>query len=129
MNTMVLCAFEQDGRPGFFNVWRYDGKQTRCVEFGVRANNKRQAEATAYNKIISVDTDTPCGNPNCDQINVGIDACIKPVVDALNSAGLETVASCCGHGKAPTIISLKDGRQVVIYRDYEEAINQPGGGE
>lgn len=50
-----------------------------------------------------------------------IDACIAPIVQALNDAGIETVASCCGHGELMGIISLKDGRELLIARNYEEA--------
>lgn len=43
-----------------------------------------------------------------------IDLCIAPYVAALNAAGIETVASCCGHGKiAPTIL-LSDNKVLVI---------------
>lgn len=49
-----------------------------------------------------------------------IDECIQPLVKALNDAGLETVASCCGHGQRPTSIILKDGRELMIL-PFEEA--------
>lgn len=45
---------------------------------------------------------------------------IAPIVAALNAAGLRTVASCAGHGNAPGVISLADGRSVVIARDNAE---------
>jgi len=44
----------------------------------------------------------------------GIDKCIYDIVDALNNFNIETVASCCGHGKMNGIISLKDGREIRI---------------
>lgn len=44
----------------------------------------------------------------------GVDACIAPIVDALNAAGIYTANSCCGHGKAPGRISLHDGRELLI---------------
>ena len=44
---------------------------------------------------------------------VAVDHCIAPIVDALNKAGVFTVASCCGHG-ADGRISLRDGREVVL---------------
>ncbi len=44
-----------------------------------------------------------------------IDRCIADVVAALNAAGIETVASCCGHKEIDAEISLKDGRVVVVY--------------
>ena len=49
----------------------------------------------------------------------GIDACIAPIVKALNYAGIVTVASCCGHGKRPGNISLADGRELIVAQDYE----------
>lgn len=50
---------------------------------------------------------------------VDIDSCIFPIVKALNDAGIATLASCCGHGKRPGIISLADGRELSILPDYE----------
>lgn len=44
----------------------------------------------------------------------GIDACIAPLVAALNAAGLYTVNCCCGHGKADGLIILWDGREVRV---------------
>lgn len=63
----------------------------------------------------------PCGNDKCNEINAGIDKCIQPLVKALNDAGLETIASCCGHGFRPTNIALKDGREIIILPDFETA--------
>jgi hypothetical protein len=44
----------------------------------------------------------------------GIDSCIADLVQALNSAGIYTSNSCCGHGKGDGIISLHDGRVLII---------------
>ena len=44
----------------------------------------------------------------------GIDACLAPLVQALNDAGIVTISSCCGHGKEDGVIILADGRQLVI---------------
>lgn len=44
----------------------------------------------------------------------GIDACIAPLVDALNRGGILTTQSCCGHGKGPGTIDLADGRTLTI---------------
>ena len=43
-----------------------------------------------------------------------IDACIAPIVEALNRGGVETTQSCCGHGKGPGRIDLADGRVLEI---------------
>lgn len=43
-----------------------------------------------------------------------IDRCIASIVDALNISGVYTSQSCCGHGKGNGIITLHDGRKLVI---------------
>ena len=43
-----------------------------------------------------------------------IDWCIHRIVAALNAGGVETVASCCGHGKMDGNIILADGRTLVV---------------
>jgi hypothetical protein len=43
-----------------------------------------------------------------------IDLCIADIVAALNAANIITVASCCGHGKMDGIISLEDGRELIV---------------
>lgn len=50
-----------------------------------------------------------------------IDPCIAPIVAALNAANIETVASCCGHGRNPGSIILLDGRELVIAESREQA--------
>lgn len=54
------------------------------------------------------------GHPTAD-----IDKCIAPIVQALNDAGIGTVASCCGHNKGFGNIALKDGRELIICPDFE----------
>ena len=49
------------------------------------------------------------------------DPCIAPLVAALNAAGVETIASCCGHTHRPGCIALRDGRELIIAQDYDEA--------
>ena len=44
-----------------------------------------------------------------------IDRCISKIVTVLNSGGLPTVASCCGHGKSHGNIALLDGRFINIH--------------
>lgn len=44
----------------------------------------------------------------------GIDACIAPIVRALNAGGITTTQSCCGHGAGPGEIVLADGRVLTI---------------
>lgn len=52
---------------------------------------------------------------------VWCDPCLAPLVAALNTGGLRTVASCCGHGRRPGQIALADGRELFIMPDYEAA--------
>ncbi len=49
------------------------------------------------------------------------DPCIAKLVQGLNDIGFETIASCCGHGHRPGSVILKDGREFVIARNWEEA--------
>ena len=48
-----------------------------------------------------------------------IDSCIAHLVQILNDAGYETVASCCGHNIRPGNIALRDGRELVIVPDFK----------
>lgn len=52
---------------------------------------------------------------------VWCDPCLEPLIRALNDGGLQTVASCCGHGRRLGIVALADGRELVIAPDYETA--------
>lgn len=52
---------------------------------------------------------------------VGIDACIFPIVKTLNDNDIPTDASCCGHGKIAGSIILRDGRELIIAKDWDEA--------
>jgi len=51
-----------------------------------------------------------------------IDLCIADIVMALNFANIKTVASCCGHGKQHGIISLEDGRELVVKLPPSESV-------
>lgn len=53
-----------------------------------------------------------------------VDECIAPIVRALNDAGIETVASCCGHGKNKGSIVLKDDRELVIEPSASEKYHE-----
>ena len=44
--------------------------------------------------------------------DVGIDACISDIVEALQVGGIDMRSSCCGHGKRPAEITLQDGRRL-----------------
>lgn len=46
-----------------------------------------------------------------------VDPCIADIVEALNTAGIPTSASCCGHGDEDGSIHLSDGRTLNISFD------------
>ncbi len=50
---------------------------------------------------------------------VHIDRCIAPMVEKLQKAGLEPVASCCGHNRAMGDILLKSGKVLIICHDAD----------
>ena len=50
---------------------------------------------------------------------VEIDSCIVSLVRALQSAGIDMRASCCGHGKERGRIDLQDGLVLFIQREGE----------
>ena len=49
-----------------------------------------------------------------------VDDCIASLIQVLNDGGVETIASCCGHGESGNI-ALRDGRELIIAKDYETA--------
>jgi len=53
----------------------------------------------------------------------GIDPCLVPIITVLNEGGIETIASCCGHGRRPGSIILKDERELIICRNRKIAKN------
>ena len=50
-----------------------------------------------------------------------VDSCIAPIIEALNNAGIRTLASCCGHRNIPGSVVLEDGRELVIFPNYGSA--------
>lgn len=50
-----------------------------------------------------------------------VDACIAPLINALNAAGIYTSNCCCGHGKSPGWITLHDGRSILVAATFDEA--------
>ena len=52
---------------------------------------------------------------------ITVDSCISELVKKLNKIGLRTVASCCGHNKRPANIALKDGKEIILCKNYKEA--------
>ena len=62
----------------------------------------------------------PVGSRECSVVlpirgrAVDVDFCIHDIVAALNANGIETMASCCGHGECDGRIDLSDGRIIRI---------------
>jgi hypothetical protein len=54
----------------------------------------------------------------------GIDACIAPIINALNNAGIYTANCCCGHGKYDSTILLHDGRLLLIRKKRTIDVSQ-----
>jgi hypothetical protein len=54
--------------------------------------------------------------------NVPVDACIAPIVDALNKCGILTRQSCCGHRKGDGWIELQDGRKIFIVHSTDRTL-------
>lgn len=55
---------------------------------------------------------------------IGVDACIAPIVVALNAGGITTVASCCGHGHLPGNVILADDTWLTLLtREQAQALN------
>lgn len=46
--------------------------------------------------------------------SISVDACLAPIVNALNAAKIYTAQACCGHGKRLGRIELHDGRTLII---------------
>lgn len=70
----------------------------KCDGFGSKTTYENQAALPLGGKVVCVDW------------------CIHQIVSALNAGGIETVASCCGHGKVNGRIDLADGRVLEIKR-------------
>lgn len=54
----------------------------------------------------------------------GIDACIAPIVKALQKAGIDMRGSCCGHGKQQGNIHLQDNRILLIENDAQKYLSR-----
>lgn len=45
---------------------------------------------------------------------VKIDACVAPIIRALQRGGVDMRGSCCGHGKREGHVHLQDGRALLV---------------
>lgn len=50
-----------------------------------------------------------------------IDKCLVPLIKALNNVGIYTTCCCCGHGNTFGLISLADGRELLIAPNFDTA--------
>jgi len=50
-----------------------------------------------------------------DGQQIEIDTCIAPIIAALNTAGIRTLACCCGHGRRTGRIVLCSGVELEIH--------------
>ncbi len=53
-----------------------------------------------------------------------IDACIADLVEALQAAGIDMRASCCGHGRGAGRIDLQDGRTLIVVKSLRRTGEQ-----
>ena len=59
--------------------------------------------------------------PNSGRTEIGVDACIAPLIQILNNYGIHTVGCCCGHGKANgSVLYEQDGeiQEIKIYSRF-----------
>jgi len=49
-----------------------------------------------------------CKKTNYKSSNTRIDKCMRSLIKWIRSQGYETVASCCGHGKYPLTVVIKE---------------------
>lgn len=77
----------------------------------------QMCERQSQNVLVKIPADLSCTGFARFKY-VGIDACIAPIVEALQRR-IDMRGSCCGHGKALGEIHLQDGR-VLIIANYQE---------
>lgn len=101
------------GHPVHFDpvdkVWRYDHNNEIATE---PATCKHCGHLEELLLVPREDYDDPGTIKGWHYRHV--DHCIVPLVRALNSFGMYTTNSCCGHGTGPTTIFLLDGRVLTI---------------
>ena len=51
--------------------------------------------------------------PNSGRTEIGVDACIAPLIQILNNYGIHTVGCCCGHGKANGSVLYEQGGEIL----------------
>jgi len=79
------------------SIWRY-------TDTGEEAKSQRSCQHCGRDEVLL----------NIGGKSVGVDACIAPIVKALNDGGIKTIACCCGHASHAGSIILADGRELLI---------------
>ncbi len=89
------------------------------------SQNVNTATAPPSPPICDCQPDAPAGDMALVKISsgetVGVDPCIAYLVQVLNDAGYKTTSCCCGHNQRPGIITLEDGRELIIMPNWAEA--------
>lgn len=95
------------------NGWpiQFDGTVWRYSDSGAVVNHER---ACARCGLAPVVVRLHHSTPQRGLTEADVDACIAPLVQGLNAAGLQTTAACCGHGHRPGRVSLEDGRELLV---------------
>ena len=70
---------------------------------------------TPGKNLLSCEVQVRLESVKVDGIEEKIDACIAPIISALNAGGIPARYSCCGHDIEPGWIRLIDGRYLVIF--------------
>lgn len=101
----------------------FDGAVWRYVDSAEVVNHERACSACGRQPVImELTVPAHLSSTGADKRREWfVDACIAPLVQALNDGGLPTIASCCGHGHRPGRVSLRDGRDVLVCASMEEA--------
>lgn len=72
--------------------------------------------------MVLIDPGTP---EKLGRDGIWCDPCLEPIIRALNTGGIRTVASCCGHSRAPGSIALADGRWLIISDQAPDQFPRP----
>jgi hypothetical protein len=98
----------------------YDGEKWRWRDTGEEAGSRpcKRCGKKPIVVYVKIPADLSCTGQEKWQF-VHIDACIAPIVDALQTSGIDMRGSCCGHGNRPGEIALQDGRTIIFPRSWE----------
>ena len=107
------------GHPVVFDesahVWRWE-------DSGEIVNHERGCSRCGQ----AVVTVSLCHPTSRGFTEAAVDACLAPFVAALNTGGLQTIASCCGHGDGPGTVILEDGRELLVFASIADRCQRVG---